>query len=185
MRSAGLGLSRIVYTGAGGFNSRFRQGLQFTLSPRVWHLVRGVSEGSTEARGIFHTKDESLSAEGYHRLHILCGESVCSETAAWLKVGATALVVALIDAGLRDNIEHAMEHAPAVGRARVRGSYVRQLTGGGTRYLCDWRGVWDCEGHRTLDLNDPFATAAEWQTWVPDQREIGVIRARLSDGFAA
>ncbi len=52
-------------------------------------------------RGIFHTKDESLSSEGYHRLHVLCGESLCSHLGAWLKVGTTALVVAMIDAGLR------------------------------------------------------------------------------------
>ena len=31
---------------------------------------------------------------------MLCGESLCSETATFLKVGATALVVALADAGL-------------------------------------------------------------------------------------
>ena len=92
-------VSRIIYTGAGGFNSRFRHGIDFTLSPRVPHLEHAVSEQSTHSRGIFHTKDESLSSNGYHRLHILCGESLCSELAGWLKVGTTALVVALIDGG--------------------------------------------------------------------------------------
>jgi hypothetical protein len=93
-------VSRLIYTGAGGFNSRAAHTLEFTLSPRVWHLEHEVSEQSTFARGIFHTKDEPLAAEGYHRLHILCGESNCSETAAWLKLGTTALVVALIDGGV-------------------------------------------------------------------------------------
>jgi hypothetical protein len=92
-------VSRIIYSGAGGFNSRFRHGIEFTLSPRVPHLEHSVSEQSTQSRGIFHTKDESLSSKGYHRLHILCGESLCSEHAAWLKVGTTALVLALIDGG--------------------------------------------------------------------------------------
>ncbi|MFY9574291.1 MAG: proteasome accessory factor PafA2 family protein, partial [Blastocatellia bacterium] len=93
-------VSRIIYTGAGGFNSLSR-GLEFTLSPRVRHLENVVSNNSTSDRGIFHTKDESLSKPGFHRLHIICGESLCSQTAMWLKVATTALVVALSEAGLR------------------------------------------------------------------------------------
>lgn len=93
-------VSRLIYTGAGGFNS-LSPGIEFTLSPRVPHMVKEVSGDSTSDRGIFHTKDESLCSKDYHRLHILCGESLCSETAIWLKVGATALVVAMIEAGLR------------------------------------------------------------------------------------
>jgi proteasome accessory factor A len=93
-------VTRIIYTGAGGFNSH-SSGLEFTLSPRVPHLAGVVSNNSTSDRGIFHTKDESLTRPGFHRLHVLCGESLCSETAMWLKVGTTALVVAMAEAGLR------------------------------------------------------------------------------------
>ena len=93
-------VSRVIYTGAGGFRVG-SNGLEFTLSPRVGHLVHEVSDSSTRERGIFHTKDESLSSEGYHRLHVLCGESLCSHVGMWLKVGTTALVVAMVDAGLR------------------------------------------------------------------------------------
>src|SRR5437762_13076927 len=92
-------VSRVVYTGAGGFNN-LSKGIEFTLSPRVAHLNRGVSGESTHHRGIFHTKGETLAGHDYQRLHLLCGESVCSETAAWLKLGTTALIVAMVDAGL-------------------------------------------------------------------------------------
>jgi Pup-ligase protein/Tetratricopeptide repeat len=92
-------VSRLVYAGAGGFDS-LSPGVQFTLSPRAAHITRDVSHDSTSQRGIFHTKDEALCGNGYHRLHILCGESLCSELATWLKVGTTALVVALSEAGL-------------------------------------------------------------------------------------
>jgi len=92
-------VSRIIYTGAGGFDNRF-PGIRFTISPRVAHLEHVASESSTSSRGIYHSKDESLSGNGYHRLHVLCGESVCSQTSLWLKTGVTALVVALIEAGL-------------------------------------------------------------------------------------
>lgn len=96
-------VTRIIYTGAGGFNS-LSNGLEFTLSPRVPHLANVLSNNSTSGRGIFHTKDESLSKPGFHRLHIICGESLCSETSMWLKVATTALVVAMVEAGLRPGL---------------------------------------------------------------------------------
>jgi len=93
-------VTRVIYCGAGGFNN-LTPALEFTLSPRAFHMERVVSGDSTSERGIFHTKDEPLARRGYHRLHLLCGESLCSEIATWLKIGATALVVALTEAGFR------------------------------------------------------------------------------------
>jgi proteasome accessory factor A len=91
-------VSRIVYTGAGGFQP-LSGGLRFTLSPRASLIERTVSSDSTGSRGIFHTKDEALCT-GYHRLHILCGENLCSQEAMFVKFGATGLVVAMAEAGL-------------------------------------------------------------------------------------
>jgi len=93
-------VSRVIYTGAGGFNS-LSSGLEFTVSPRAPHLEKEISNDSTCNRGIFHTKDESLSGKGYHRLHILCGESLSSQIGTFLKLSTTALVVCMIEAGLR------------------------------------------------------------------------------------
>lgn len=92
-------VTRLIYTGAGGFNSR-AAGLEFSLSPRVQFLTQAVSHGSTAERGIFHDKDESLAGVRYHRLHLICGETLCSDRALWLRIGTTALVVALCDANL-------------------------------------------------------------------------------------
>ncbi|MGH7467135.1 MAG: proteasome accessory factor PafA2 family protein [Longimicrobiales bacterium] len=93
-------VSRLIFTGAGGFNPR-SPGLEFTLSPRAWMLECAISGNSTSTRGIFHTKNETLSSDGYHRLHLLCGESLCSDLSILLKLGTTALIVACIDAGWR------------------------------------------------------------------------------------
>jgi len=93
-------VSRLIYTGAGGFDN-LSAGLEFLLSPRVVHLKRSQSPHSTTDRGIFHTKDESLSSAGWSRLHVLCGESLCSDTGLWLRVGTTAILVALCEAGLK------------------------------------------------------------------------------------
>jgi hypothetical protein len=92
-------VSRVIYTGAGGFNSR-SAGIEFMLSPRVAFLQTDVSHGSTENRGIFHCKHEPLCS-GFHRLHVLTGESLCSETSLWLTNATTALIVALIESGGR------------------------------------------------------------------------------------
>jgi len=93
-------VSRIVYTGAGGFDSH-SPGIAFTVSPRVHHLTEHVSGDSTGSRPIFHTRDEPLMREGYRRVHLICGESLSSQTAMWLKVATTALVVAMAEAGIR------------------------------------------------------------------------------------
>ncbi|MBN2491650.1 MAG: proteasome accessory factor PafA2 family protein [Planctomycetes bacterium] len=93
-------VSRLIYTGAGGFDIR-HPGLCFLLSPRVPYLESTVSGDSTRNRAIFHAKDESLARPTDHRLHVICGESLCSERASLLRVGATALVLALIEAGER------------------------------------------------------------------------------------
>jgi proteasome accessory factor A len=90
--------SRIIFTGGGGFDNK-APGLEFLISPRVAHLQCDISGESTNNRGIFHTKNESLAGPGFNRLHVLCGEGVCSDTALWLKVSTTALVVALVEAG--------------------------------------------------------------------------------------
>lgn len=94
-------VSRVIYCGAGGFNP-LSNGLEFTLSPRAHHLGVPVSNESTQSRGIAHTRQESHSGHGYRRQHLLCGENLRSDLATWLKVGATALVVAIIEAGVTE-----------------------------------------------------------------------------------
>ena len=90
-------VTRQIYTGGGGFDNRCA-GLQFMISPRVAHIERQSGEASQSDRPIFHTKQEPL-CEGYQRLHIICGETVCSELSQWLKSATTVLVVTLIEMG--------------------------------------------------------------------------------------
>jgi proteasome accessory factor A len=87
--------SRIVYTGSGGLDP-LSPGIRFSLSPRVAHLEMVVSPESTRGRGLFHTRDEPL-CRGYSRVHVLAGDNACAHRATWLKIGTTALVMALAD----------------------------------------------------------------------------------------
>lgn len=92
-------VSRIIYSGAGGFNNQSRSAV-FALSPRVFHLNAKIGNDGRGKRAIFSLRDESLSTGNYHRVHLICGEANCSELSTYLKVGTTALVLAMADAGV-------------------------------------------------------------------------------------
>lgn len=93
-------VSRILYTGGGGFDP-FSAGVTFAVSPRALFMHHPESSSSMDCRGIVHTKDEPLSRGSAHRrLHLICGESLCSERAMWLKSATTVIVLAMIDGGL-------------------------------------------------------------------------------------
>jgi len=109
-------VSRIIYAGSGGFDSR-SPGLEFVVSPRAPHMVREITRSSTGDRGILDGKDESLAEHGSRRLHLLCGDSLCSHTASWLKLGTTALVVRLVEAGVKPGLKYPLRHA--LGALRV------------------------------------------------------------------
>ena len=112
-------VSRIIYTGAGGFDTS-KAGIDFLVSPRTMHLEHERSGDSTHDRAILHTKDEPLSSAGYHRLHLICGESLCSHLGQWLKIGTTAVVVAMIEHGLTLGIGLELQHAVAAMRTFAR-----------------------------------------------------------------
>ena len=92
--------SRVVLTGAGGWDVR-SPGLAFMLSPRASFITEVAGHDSQYVRPLFHTKDETLSETGSHRLHVACAESLCSESANVLRFGTTALVLALLEQGAR------------------------------------------------------------------------------------
>ena len=149
-------VSRISYTGAAGFDSLRPHGAHFTLSPRAWHLHHAASCESQFDRGIFHTKQESLSRAGYHRLHVLAGESLASDTAAWLKVATTALVVALIDGGVRPGDGVQLRQPVAAMRTFASDSACRA-----TANTTDGRLV------RALDIQRQYLVCAEQHVGAP------------------
>ena len=91
-------VTRAIYAGAGGFHPT-APGLEFTLSPRAWLLSDAVSGSTTHGRGIFNTRNESLSGLRWRRMHVIAGESLCTDRGAVLKLGTTALVLAASEAG--------------------------------------------------------------------------------------
>ena len=81
------------------------RGAVYCVSQRAEHIWEGVSSATTRSRPIINTRDEPhADAERYRRLHVIVGDSNMSETTTLLKVGATDLVLKMIEAGtvLRD-----------------------------------------------------------------------------------
>jgi len=86
-------ISRVIYCGAGGLNP-YNPGVEFVLSPRALFFT---VKRSQSVLSIYSTRDQSLSTTGDRRLHVIPGESLCSDIALWLRIAATCLVVTLAE----------------------------------------------------------------------------------------
>jgi len=97
-------VTRQVICGAGKVLQTPR-GAVYAVSQRAEHIWEGVSSATTRSRPIINTRDEPhADAERYRRLHVIVGDSNMNESTTLLKVGATDLVLRMIETGanLRD-----------------------------------------------------------------------------------
>ena len=96
----------------------------FQLSQRADYIEVEVGLETTLKRGIINTRDEPhADADKYRRLHVIIGDANLAETATYLKVGTTGLVLDMIEAGQRfDHLRladpvrsvHTISHDPAL-----------------------------------------------------------------------
>jgi proteasome accessory factor A len=90
-------VSRQIYAGAGKVLQTAR-GAVFCIAQRAEHIWEGVSSATTRSRPIINTRDEPLSdAERYRRLHVIVGDSNMSEYTTFLKVGATSILLRMLE----------------------------------------------------------------------------------------
>jgi proteasome accessory factor A len=93
-------VTRQIVTGAGKVLQTPR-GAVYAVSQRAEHIWEGVSSATTRSRPIINTRDEPhADAERYRRLHVIVGDSNMNECTTLLKVGATDLVLRMIEAGV-------------------------------------------------------------------------------------
>ena len=93
-------VTRQIISGAGKVLQTPR-GAVYCVSQRAEHIWEGVSSATTRSRPIINTRDEPhADAERFRRLHVIVGDSNMSETTMLLKVGATDLVLRMIEAGV-------------------------------------------------------------------------------------
>jgi proteasome accessory factor A len=94
-------VSRQIYTGAGKVGSEVLSGdsqIPFQLTQRADFFEEEVGLETTLKRPIVNTRDEPhADAQKYRRLHVIVGDANLCEVATLLKVGVTAIVLAMIE----------------------------------------------------------------------------------------
>src|SRR5499433_79908 len=74
------------------------RGAVYCLSQRAEHIWEGVSSATTRSRPIINTRDEPhADAERFRRLHVIVGDSNMSEYTTFLKIGATSVVLRMLE----------------------------------------------------------------------------------------
>jgi len=198
-------ISRQIVTGAGKVLQTPR-GAVYCVSQRADHIWEGVSSATTRSRPIINTRDEPhADADLYRRLHVIVGDSNMSETTTLLKVGATDLVLRMLEAGvvMRDmSFENPiraireMSH-DLTGKRPVKLSTGRELSALAMQWeyfdkvseFADRRGLTaDPDGipARTLELWGRSLKAIEAEDLSMIEREIDwVIKLRLVERYMA
>jgi Pup amidohydrolase len=95
-------ISRQVFTGSGKVGTEAvgltSADVPFQLTQRADFFEEEVGLETTLKRPIVNTRDEPhADAQRYRRLHVIVGDANLSEVATFLKVGTTALVLAMIE----------------------------------------------------------------------------------------
>ena len=90
-------VSRQIWAGAGKIVTTSK-GPLYCLSQRAEHIWESTSSATTRSRPIINTRDEPhADAEKYRRLHVIVGDSNMSEYTNYLKVGATAIMLQMLE----------------------------------------------------------------------------------------
>ena len=97
-------VTRQVFTGAGKVGSENgADAVDFQISQRADFFEEEVGLETTLKRPIVNTRDEPhADPQKYRRLHVIVGDANLCEVATFLKVGATAIVLAMIEDGFID-----------------------------------------------------------------------------------
>ncbi|MEX6429162.1 MAG: depupylase/deamidase Dop [Ferrimicrobium sp.] len=114
-------VTRQVIIGAGKVGSEFSGSkatdVDFQLSQRADFFEEEVGLETTLKRPIINTRDEPHSdGQRFRRLHVILGDANLSERSTWLKLGLTAIVLAMIEDGFLQDLK--IELADPVGALR-------------------------------------------------------------------
>ncbi|MEY2626342.1 MAG: Pup deamidase [Actinomycetota bacterium] len=95
-------VTRQIFTGAGKVGCEFpglsNKDVPYQLTQRADFFEEEIGLETTLKRPIVNTRDEPhCNPVLYRRLHVIVGDANMSETATFLKVGTTALVLAMIE----------------------------------------------------------------------------------------
>jgi proteasome accessory factor A len=178
-------VTRQVYAGAGKVGSENRgQPCTYQLSQRADFFETEVALDTMVKRPIINTRDEPhADREKYRRLHVIIGDANLSEYTIYLRNGATAIVLAMIEDGaitrnlsLRDPVrsikevshdprcrkELVLENGRRMSAVQLQGEYLEMaLEWAGSRsldpihkdVLARWEHVLDCLSRDPMELD--------------------------------
>jgi proteasome accessory factor A len=97
-------VTRQIFTGAGKVGAENgAEPAEYQISQRADFFEEEVGLETTLKRPIVNTRDEPhADPQKYRRLHVIVGDANLCEVATYLKVGATAIVLAMIEDGFVD-----------------------------------------------------------------------------------
>lgn len=189
--------TRIIYAGAGkvGSEERAVHDCHYQLSQRADFFAVLQSVDTLHNRPLVNTRDEEHGdARHFRRLHVIAGDANMSEYATALRVGATNLVVALLENGwqtpvtLRDPVRAIKQ----VSRDATR-KWLLETEDGRTVSAIDVQRIY-CEAAAELELPGSDWVIEEWSATLdeladdPSQladRLDWVAKKMLLDEFAA
>ena len=91
-------VTRQLFTGAGRFTADPGIPDGFEISQRAEFLDDAVSSSTTRSRPMVNTRDEPhADSDLFRRLHVIVGDSNRSQTATWMKMATTHLVLCVIE----------------------------------------------------------------------------------------
>jgi proteasome accessory factor A len=172
----------------------------YCISQRAEHIWEGVSSATTRSRPIINTRDEPhADAEKYRRLHVIVGDSNMSEYATFLKVGATSILLRMLeDPGvvLRDmTLENPIRAIREIShdttcKRRVRLANGREASAFDiqSEYLNRARRYQEKKGlspleDQALDMWEHCLTQIDKDPWTLDRECDWVIKHRLIEGY--
>ena len=94
-------VTRQIFTGAGKVGSENQSDpVSYQISQRADFFETWIGLDTMAKRPIINTRDEPhADEEKYRRLHVIVGDSNMSEFATYLKVGTTAVILAMVEDG--------------------------------------------------------------------------------------
>ncbi len=140
-------VSRQIIVGAGKVGAETDHGLHsdpfFQLSQRAEFFEEVVGLETTLKRPIINTRDEPHSdAERFRRLHVIIGDANLSPYATFVKLGSTALLLAMLEDEGTENFPSPPRHPVHAVRAFSLDPSLRAVE------ICEdnkWRSAWDIQ----------------------------------------
>ncbi len=162
-------VTRSIFTGSGKVSLDMRkEPTPYQISQRADFFETLVDLNTMVKRPIINTRDEPHADPArYRRLHVIVGDANMSEVTTYLKVGTTALVLEMIEAGrevLGVALENPVEAIKAISRdTAVKGTY-RLKKGGEWSAIQIQRSYLEVAESHFLGRSDAQDILTRWRT---------------------